>query len=284
MRKATLTVALRALESLHQTSITITEKTMLRYSILAAAAALTLNLDGQTARSADSWGNLKGQFVYDGKAPAPKPILTDKEPLCAKHQVVDEGLVVNPKNNGIANIVVFVNTKKVKVNPEYAKTAKEKVVLNNHGCRFEPHILPIRVTQTLEIKNSDPFSHNSYVAPLGDSAENPLLSSDAVFEYHFHKQQNTPQPITCNIHPWMKAYVVVKDDPYIAVTDKDGNFEIKDLPAEELEFIVWHENRGYLPAKSGWGKKKPTFKMKIKKGDNDLGTIKVAPKLLEPKN
>lgn len=254
-------------------------KTMRRNSIL---AAMVVGLALHSAQAAD-WGNLKGRFVYDGKAPMPKSIDTSKEAMCAKHKVVDETIVVG-EDGGLANVVVFVSSPKVKVNPDYNSSAKETVALDNNGCRFEPHILPVRITQTLEIKNSDPFSHNSNVAPLGDTPENPLLSPDSVFEYHFHKQQTVPQPISCNIHPWMKAWVVVKDHPYVAVSDKEGSFEIKDLPAEELEFIVWHENNGYLAAKSGWGKKKPTFKMKIKKGDNDLGEIKVESKLVAPKS
>lgn len=244
------------------------------------AAALAVAL-ANSAIAAD-WGNLKGRFVYDGKAPTPKAIDTGKEPMCAKHQVVDETLLVSD-DGGLANVVVFVNTKGVKVNPEYESSAKDKVVLDNHGCRFEPHILPLRVSQPLEIKNSDPFSHNSNLAPIGEDPKNPLLSTDTSFDYKFRKQQKVPVPVSCNIHPWMKAHVVVKDHPYVAVSAKDGTFEIKDLPAEELEFIVWHENQGYLSAKSDW--KKGAFKMKIKKGDNNnLGEIKVDPKLVAPKS
>ena len=254
---------------------------MRQYSILVAAmAALTAGLCSQSANAAD-WGSLKGRFIYDGAPPPAKSIDTSKEPMCSKHKVVEETIAVG-KDGGLANVVVYVSSKNVKVNPEYESSAKDKVVLDNNGCRFQPHILPIRVTQTLEIKNSDPFSHNSNVAPIGDTPQNPLLSPDSVFEYQFHKQQKTPQPISCNIHPWMKAHVVVKDHPYVAVSDEDGAFEIKDLPAEELEFTVWHENQGYLTAKSGW--KKGVFKMKIKKGDNDLGDIKVDPKLVAPKS
>lgn len=250
----------------------------MRYSLVALAMLAIV----APARAAD-WGDLKGRFVYGGTAPTPKSIDTGKEPMCAKHKVVDESIKVG-KGGGLANVVVFVSTKgKIKVNPEYESTAKDKVVLDNNGCRFQPHILPIRTTQHLEIKNSDPFSHNSNVAPLGDAAANPLLSPDATFDYDFHKVQKSPVPISCNIHPWMKGYIVVKDHPYVAVSDKDGNFEINDLPAEELEFTAWHENQGYLSAKSAW--KKGAFKMKIKKGDNnDLGEIKVDPKLVAPKS
>lgn len=254
---------------------------MTRYSVFVAAAAVVMA--ASQAYAAD-WGTLKGRFIYDGTPPKLQTIDTSKEQMCSKHKVVNEEIVVNPDNKGLANVVVFVSSKKVTENPEYKKTAKDKVVIDNNGCRFEPHIVTMRVSQTLDIKNSDPFSHNSNLAPLGDTATNPVLTPDSVAPFNFHKAQNLPVPVQCNIHPWMKGWVVVKDNPYMAVSDKDGNFEIKDLPAEELEFVVWQEAVGYLAAKSDWSKKKPTFKMKIKAGDNnDLGDIKVSPKLLEAK-
>lgn len=252
-----------------------------KLSIAVLVTSLSFVLADMT-RAAD-WGNLKGQFIYDGTPPDPAPLQVDKEPACKKHQLVDESLVVNKENKGLANVVIFVSTKKnkLKVNPDLEKEKKDTAVLDNKDCRFSPHILAMEVSQTLEILNSDGFSHNSNVTVLGEEGINPLLGPGNKATYKFAKAQRLPVNVNCNIHGWMKGYVVVKDNPYMAVTDEDGNFEIKDLPVGELEFTVWQENSGYLNAKPDW--KKGVFKMKIKKGDNDLKTIKVAPKLLVKK-
>jgi hypothetical protein len=54
-------------------------------------------------------------------------------------------------------------------------------------------------------------------------------------------QVETAREVTCNIHPWMKAYMWFRKDGYYAVTKEDGTFEIQNLPAGELiEFQVWH--------------------------------------------
>lgn len=254
---------------------------MKRYTLaLLIAAGAFWQVNASSALAA-GWGNLSGQFIYDGKQPKDKPIDTGKEPLCSKHQVVDESLVVG-KDGGLANVVIFVSSKKVKVNPGLKKELPEMVVLDNKGCRFEPHVLPMEVSQTLEIHNSDPFSHNSNVSPIGQVGINPLLAEGTQATYKFSKELKSPTPVQCNIHGWMKAYVVVKDHPYVAVTDKGGKFEIKDLPVGKLEFTVWHEAQGYLTAKKEW--KKGKFEMTIKEGKNDLKTIKVDPKLLVPKS
>jgi plastocyanin len=238
-------------------------------------AALILALGSADARA--QWGTLKGKFVYDGSPPAPAKIDVTKDvEVCGKHPLVDESLVVDPAG-GLANAVIWVRTKGVEAAPSYANTASATVVYDNKGCRFDPHILAIRTSQTLEVHNSDPLSHNSNMAPLGGEAINPLLPANGAVTYNFAKAPIVPTPVTCNIHPWMKGYIVAKDNPYVAVSKPDGTFEIKDLPVGELEFQAWHEKSGYL-ATPDWGKR-GIFKYTIKDGDNDLGTIKLNPEL-----
>ena len=59
-----------------------------------------------------------------------------------------------------------------------------------------------------------------------------------------------PFYIKCDVHPWMKAWVMVADHPYFAVTDENGNFEINNvLPPGEYELGFWHERLSNLPKK-----------------------------------
>ena len=229
----------------------------------------------ETATAATTtWGNLTGRFVYDGPDPMPARLaITKDEQVCGKHNLVDESLLVGA-DKGLKNVVIFLADKKAVVHPDYEATANDMVKFDNEHCRFEPHILPLRTSQTLEIHNSDPLSHNSNLTPLGDSPFNPLISEKNAVNYHFKKQQNEPVSVTCSIHPWMKGYVFPRDNPYVAVTGEDGSFEIKDLPAGKHEFLVWQESVKWLAAKPDW--KKGKFKFEIKEGDNDLGTIQVS--------
>ena len=59
--------------------------------------------------------------------------------------------------------------------------------------------------------------------------------------------EKLPMRIECNLHSWMKGHVGIFSHPYFAVTDKDGNFEIKDAPAGNFRLMVWHDS-GYGPA------------------------------------
>ena len=224
------------------------------------------------------WGNLTGKFVFEGGRPEQQTIDASKDPICTQHPVLNESIVVGD-DGGLKDVVIYLATKKAPVNPEYEATADAKVVLDNKFCRFEPHVLAMRVSQTLEIHNSDPASHNSSISPFGDANFNPLIGAGQQADHQFTKSQNVPVLVTCNIHPWMRGYVLPRDNPYAAVSGDDGSFEIKDLPAGTWEFQVWQEAVGSLAAKPEW--KKGKFKLEIKPGDNDLGVVQVSSSLFK---
>jgi hypothetical protein len=259
---------------------------MTRPANLLAAAALVLTV-AAGAHAAD-WGTLKGRFVYDGKPPEPKPIeATKDQQVCGKHKLYDEGMLVD-KDGGVANAIVMLRTKNVPVAPSYESAANEQVVLDNKDCRFEPHVAVVRTSQALALKNSDPIGHNSKVDPLQNPGINPILpvGGDPIVQ-KFATEEALPIKVGCNIHPWMGAWLVVRKDPYAAVSGTDGKFEIKDLPAgKELEFVAWQEQPGYVKNaafKGGKTDARGRFKITIKPGDNDLGDIKLSPSLFKKK-
>jgi hypothetical protein len=245
-------------------------------------AALVIPFVVVSAARADDWGTLTGRFVYDGKAPPEATITPNKDlEVCGKHPLYDESLVVG-SDGGVANVFIWNRTKDVKVAPEYAATAKDKAVLDNHNCRFQPHALAMRTSQPLEVKNSDPMGHNTNLALLVNPPQNGIIPAGSDHDLDLSLPENIPATVTCNIHPWMRAYLLVRPDPYFAVSDKDGKFEIKDLPAgSELEFQVWQEKAGNVDKVSIGGKdakwKRGRFKYTIKPGANDLGDIKLDP-------
>ncbi len=241
---------------------------------LVLCACLALWMPG-AAGAADTWGDLIGKFVVEGTAPPKKKLNADKDvEVCAKHELFDESLVVGSAGE-LANVVLYVSSKKVKIHPDLANAGATAVVYDNKDCRFEPHILPVMVGQEVKIHNSDPVGHNSNVTPLLNPAFNQLIPSSGETAYKFQKAERLPVKVACNVHAWMSGYMVVRDNPYTVISAADGTFTIKNLPAgEELEFQAWQEKSGYLSlATPKWEKGK--FKMKLKPGVNDLGVIKV---------
>jgi len=115
--------------------------------------------------------------------------------------------------------------------------------LDNQGCRFVPHVQAASVGQWLVVKNSDPILHTAHAhfksgqpdfnlgLYPGKVSRKPLVSSGVV-------------PVFCDVHPWMRAYIVVTEHPYHAVTDILGDYEIRDIPPGNYRLKVWHETLG----------------------------------------
>jgi len=252
-------------------------------SLLIAASGMS-----EPAWGAD-WGSFKGRLIYTGDAGKPKAINVTKDPeFCGKHTLVDEQLVVGD-DGGLANAFIYLYLKRgksVDVHPDYDKLAGKPVVLDNKGCRFEPHAITVYTVQPLEIRNSDQgLGHNTNAQALMKNAKfNDLISNDSPLTKNFKKSESYPSPFACNVHPWMGAQVLIRDNPYMAVTGKDGSFEIKNIPAGKHEFRFWHETSGNmrnLQAGGGKTSRKGLIKVTIPAGDTlDLGEIKVAPSVL----
>jgi hypothetical protein len=255
-----------------------------QFTIAAALAAIA------SVGSAQQWGDLEGQFIYKGTPPTPKAIVPDKDaPICGKHKLFVEDVVVDKETGGISGITVYLFTSpssKLTIHPDLAKPPADGVLVDNKNCRFEPHVLGVRTGQKLIIGNSDPIGHNTKAEFFNNASFNDLIPAGGKTEKTFNASEATPVKLECSIHGWMNAYLLVRDNPYFAITDKEGKFSIKNLPAGKHTFVVWHPT-GYLvdvtvdgkPTKWQIGTRaKGRVEVEIKAGTNSLGKkIEAAP-------
>jgi hypothetical protein len=226
--------------------------------------------------SAAEWGSLKGRFVIDGEIPQPSPLVVTKDQFCIDRELMDETVLIGD-DGGLANVLVFIRVgrrDKIDVHPDYEPQLSEPVVLDNIGCHFVPHVTLLRSGQPLLLKNSDPVGHNTNAGIF-----NQIIASGTETPTKIDRAAPLPLPVACNIHPFMKGYVMVQDHPYMAVSSAAGRFEIKNVPAGERQFIFWHEAAGALKKlKVGDGAtgRRGDLKLTIPAGGTlDLGEIKV---------
>ncbi len=252
-------------------------------TLLTAIASIALF--AITGSAADT-GDLKIRFEYAGKPFTPKPIDVNKDmEFCGKHGLAEERLVVNKQNQGIKNVVVYVYTGRGGSKLDKVEPAKNTHTLANQNCRFEPHILITQTGDTLKVTNPDPVGHNANMNFFENKAQNLMVPASGEQQVALEKPEPAPIPIDCNIHPWMKAYVLVLDHPFAAASDENGDLTIKGLPAgEKLIFRVYHE-AGAINKVTVNGKKedwaRSRFEVEIKPGLNDLGTVVVPADALE---
>ncbi len=240
-----------------------------------------------SATGAD-WGTLKGRLVFEGDPGKPDTINVNKDvEYCGKHNLVDETVAVG-ENGGLSNAFIYLYLKKgksVDIHPDMEKPG-DMIVLDNKGCRFEPHALVVRTGQTLEIRNSDPgIGHNTNAQTLMKNPKfNEQVSNDSPLVKVFEKTEARPAEVACNVHPWMKSFLLIRDNPYMVVTGADGSFEIKNIPAGKHKFAFWHESAGNLrKLKLGGSKtdRKGRAELEIPAGETiDLGDVKVSAKVL----
>ena len=119
----------------------------------------------------------------------------------------------------------------------------QPAIADQKNMAFVPHVIVVLKGTTVQFLNSDPVGHNVYW---------PSISGNKKLAHNmgtWPQGQQKPfvfndlgvAPLLCNVHPEMSGYVVVVPTPYFAVTDKEGNFEIKDVPDGSYTLKTWSE-------------------------------------------
>jgi hypothetical protein len=258
----------------------------IRYFLLPAAIALFLLAEADCLLAAE-WGSLSGRVVLDGEPPESQPIKPTKDQFCMSIGPPNETLQVG-KDGGLANVVIYIRVKRgqsLDIHPDYDVQLEQEVVLDNKGCRFVPHIALVRTGQPLVVKNSDPTGHNTNASLNKNGAFNVLIAASQSQNMTLSKAESLPLPVQCNVHPFMKGYMLVRDDPYMTVTDETGAFEITNIPAGNHEFQFWQERIGYLKDckyDGGQLNRRGRVKLDIESGEKlDLGKVEVPVSLIK---
>ena len=184
-----------------------------------------------TGAGAQGGGTIEADVKYNG-APVVEKLKVNKDTEKCGTEAVIEKVVVGG-NKGLANAVVSV--------PGAKGTSKAKAVLDQHGCKFVPHVLVMQPGE-IEIKNSDDILHNLHTY----STANPSINkAQPKFKKTMTEKLEKPEfvKVTCDVHSWMLGWVAVVPG-VAAVTDKDGVAKLENVPAGKQKIEVWHETLG----------------------------------------
>ena len=212
-----------------------------------------LNTPPSTAKvDPDTAGTFSGVVKFAGTLPKPQKIDMAQDPACGNQATFDESYVVN--NGGLANVFVYVKSMSPNASG-YTGTVTEAPIIRQQGCRYHPHVAAVLVGLTVKIVNADDTTHNIHPMPTQSKQwnESQLPKAEPIV-----KKFDKPElmiPIKCNQHPWMKMYLNVVNNPWFAVTEEDGKFEIKGLPPGEYTLAAVHERLGEQTMKISVGPK-----------------------------
>jgi plastocyanin len=139
-----------------------------------------------------------------------------------------------------ANIAVYVDT----IADKKFDAPAQHVVVDQKKMEFVPRVVVVLQGTTVDFTNSDPVGHNVYWPSISGNKKltHNLGTWPKGEKKSFQFNDLGVAPLLCNVHPEMSGYVIAVGTPYFAVTDKDGNYEIKNVPAGKYTLKTWSED------------------------------------------
>jgi len=139
-----------------------------------------------------------------------------------------------------ANIAVYVDV----IPDKKFDAPKDRVLVDQVKMGFQPHVVAVQQGATVDFQNSDPVGHNVYWPSISGNKKlaHNLGTWPKGEKKSFQFNDLGTASLLCNVHPEMNGYVVVVPTPYFAVTDKDGNYTIKNVPAGKYTLKTWSED------------------------------------------
>ncbi len=135
------------------------------------------------------------------------------------------------------NAIIYID----KITNKKFEAPKEHAKMDQKNLVFIPRVLPILAGTTVNFHNSDDVLHNVFTPDKCAERFNLGTWPKGQIRTYTFKEPGCVAVMLCNVHPEMEAYVVVLENPYSAVSAKDGSYTIKNVPAGKYMLKIWHE-------------------------------------------
>ncbi len=205
-------------------------------------------------------GMIKGFVFIDGDYSFIRQYSTTKDPaVCGKSKPYAR-LIVG-KNKGIKNTIVYLEgiTEGKKI------VSRQSFSMNQQRCEYSPHIMILPRNSNLEIVNSDPILHNVHAYDYIPTTRSMFNIAQPVRGQRTKIKENQFAGTslifaTCDAgHPWMNAYIMIADHPYVTTTDERGAFTIDQVPPGTYKLTMWHEGINIIRVETEGGKIKKYY-------------------------
>ncbi|ODS31381.1 MAG: hypothetical protein SCARUB_03501 [Candidatus Scalindua rubra] len=208
-------------------------------------------------------GTITGTVKIVGDVPETKMLTVDKDQeACGHDPIASEALLVSSDKGVKTAIVSILDISKGK---KFERPAKNPTI-DQKGCVFIPHVAVVPPGSTVDLLNSDDVMHNLHSWSIKNTAFNEGVAGGAKLPKTFEYPETIK--ITCDVHKWMTAWLIVQDNPYYAITDENGKFKIEGVPPGAYTLQTWQESLGKakqeVTVKSG-EETKADFELKKKK-------------------
>ena len=219
---------------------------------LVLSSTILLLAMGLTTARESSAGSIKGTVVLKGTTPELKKLaVTIDQYVCGKEKNPEE-LVVSPQG-GIRSAVVWIEKPPATA---AAEALPSTAAMDQKECTFLPRVVIVPAGGKIDFLNSDRLLHNLHATPNANPPFNRTQPKGRTITISFSHPEIIR--VTCDLHSWMRGWVVVADHPFYALTDGGGAFELRGLPAGRYTLKVWQERLGTTSKDVVVGDQEPT--------------------------
>ena len=179
-------------------------------------------------------GAVTGTLKFVGTPPAYEPIPVNKNRDVCGESKPPEALVLGP-DHGVRDGVVMLE------GVVGGKKGGGDVILDNHKCLFVAHVTAVSPGERIHVKNSDPVLHNTHGFMGKPTVFNVALpNKNQLIDVTRRLSKPGVVHVLCDAHTHMAAWILVRDSPYVTVTDARGAFRIADVPPGTYKVTMWH--------------------------------------------
>jgi plastocyanin len=194
------------------------------------------------AESKAATGRIRGVVSLQGSMPPSRSEPVTKDTGVCGSNVPVTRIAVGP-DRGVAQAFVYLDG----IKGSGAAGPRLTTEVKQEACAYGPHTMTVSPGADLEIVNSDPILHNVHaqeMTPDGLRTVFNIAQPVRGQRTRVDAALNTPGivALTCEAgHPWMTAYILVADHPFVAMTNRSGEFVIDDVPEGTYPLKMWHE-------------------------------------------
>ena len=202
---------------------------------LAVTFAFVLAAGASLAHAGPPTGSIHGTVIFEGTPPVQPVLDRHAEPKCPQGQE-DEAVVVT--HGKLRDVLVRIKNGTAGTHA----APKQAAIIDQRGCMYVPRVVGIEAGQQLLVRNDDGVFHDVWGKLAATTLWNdpqPAGAAPLALDPSRAKAGDVVE-LSCGVHAWMHAYVVVQDHPFFAVTDQDGKFAIDGLPEGTYELEAWH--------------------------------------------
>ena len=185
-------------------------------------------------------GTIKGTVVLKGTTPELKKLAVTIDQYVCGTEKNPEDLVLSPQG-GIRNAVVWLDKPPAAAN---AEALPSTIAMDQKECMFAPRIVMVPAGGRVDFLNSDRLLHNLHATPTANPPFNRTQPKGRTITISFSHPEVIR--VTCDLHSWMRAWVVVAEHPFYAMTDGAGDFELRGLPPGRYTLKAWQERLGTI--------------------------------------